>query len=319
MKNNSQSGFTIRDGFTIIEVVLYIALSSVLAGALFSSFWQTNRITSQADRLMDVDMRIPIAFGQLQKDLSGAFVPRYAKKEQSGAVKKPVVKPGGKPQGKPKKPAKILKQIFFSQSTEEGQLDQLTFITCNPLQVYGKQTPRIVRVMYQLIPDEKNKGTFVLQRQESQELDMELFREKSPRKYKVIDNIKTGKITFKTPVIKQKQKKSDKSQVKKKVIPEPIEYETQTSWESPQTQDPKKKKNIIPQYITIELELAQTKRSEKFTIIIRVWAYESSLREPQKPKKKVSKTASPFKDAKEIKDMLKGMTKELKKGRNAKR
>ncbi len=289
-----------KQGFTLIEAVLYVALSGMLATALFSSFNQTNRAVAQANAIIDLDIRSMIALNQLENDISGVFMPSYAK---ATAGKPPAGKPArpGQPPTQPKpKKQKIIKDLFLAK-VEDGKLAELTFITNNPMQVYGKTIPRIARVAYKIKSDPDNKGAFRLIRQESAELDYEKWQDNPPREYPILDNIKNIKMSFKFQKTPLRQAQGERGggipgqPSQKQAEPTKIEYETKDDWESPVELDPKKPEKIIPQYVSITLELLDAqKRKVKFELLIRIWAYEATHR-PPKEKKKPKPKRPPFK------------------------
>ncbi|MEX0672118.1 MAG: hypothetical protein WD068_02070 [Candidatus Babeliales bacterium] len=260
-------------GFSLIEVVLYIGLSTMVAGALFTSFYQTNRAVAQADALIDTDIQTAIALNQLEKDLSGACMPRFLKPSDEGNQRGAS---GARPASQPKKDI-IIKDLFIAKR-ETDRITEFSFITCNPLQVYGKAVPRIVRVTYTVIADPNHAGLYQVLRQESTELIWELWQENPPRKYMILDAIKKLDMRFKIP----KPSKQNKTIH----ISDQQEYETRDSWASPAEIDPKKPQALIPQYVTITLEAVDAqKRVIAFEVLIRIWAYESVNMPPQQEQK----------------------------------
>ena len=61
-----------KPGFSVIELMIVIALASLMSLALFQSFYQSNRIVQRADLMMDVDERIIHIQDRLENDISGA-------------------------------------------------------------------------------------------------------------------------------------------------------------------------------------------------------------------------------------------------------
>ena len=65
-----------RTGFTLLELVIAMAISSILAIALFTSFYQINRSSRLVEQTISIDMRASILENLLEKDISGVFVPK---------------------------------------------------------------------------------------------------------------------------------------------------------------------------------------------------------------------------------------------------
>jgi len=63
-------------GFTLLELIIAMAISSMLAIALFSSFYQINKTSALVEQTISIDMRAAILQNLLEKDISGVFVPK---------------------------------------------------------------------------------------------------------------------------------------------------------------------------------------------------------------------------------------------------
>jgi prepilin-type N-terminal cleavage/methylation domain-containing protein len=205
MKKNSY-------GFSLIEVVIALLISSILGIALFTSFNQINKYATIANNVMSSDTRLATIHHQLSKDMAGAFIPVQAlppeenKNEQAEKKDAPAAQ-DKKP--KPQQPAaeqkptyKQLKKVFVSSNAEDNLLKSVTFITNNPLIGYGNSKPRIARVMYRLGKAKDSQNRYTLYRQESAtELEAEKFKaeNKKIREFVVAENIKHLSISYEAP------------------------------------------------------------------------------------------------------------------------
>lgn len=249
-----------KTGFTLIELIIALMLSSIVISVLFASFFYVNRSTRLADEVVSFDTRSALIQHQLQKDIAGAFIPvqgqqEVEKKEEKKAPQKEKVDKEKKE--KDEKAKKATKQkpkkvsAIFVSSNKGNIFSELTFITTNPLRVYeyAKNTPvlpRIVRVVYRLVMND-DKKSYRLMRQEGKELNYDSYKGASPsiKAYEVINFIKDFKITYKYPKEETSKKKEKKSSV---------EFEQTSEWQS-DTRQKENVKPIIPQYIECELTL----------------------------------------------------------------
>ena len=256
-----------KAGFTLIELLLAVSFSGVLITLLFTSFFQINRSTLLTQDLIDMDMRFNVVQNQLEKDLTGAFVPVQAivqeKKEDKPKEQEAQKKEKAATEAKEKKEKpKLLNDIFYS-SNKGDVLNELTFVTNNPMRVYeyaknAKVKPRIVRVVYRLVTDKDKKGTYNLMRQEGTDLELAQYKSnvaKPIKAFELINNIKSLTVEFKAPVVKE-EKKDDKDKDKKKEQAQaPKEFETKKEWRSNEIRENKKKQSQMPQFVAIKLTL----------------------------------------------------------------
>jgi hypothetical protein len=281
-----------RSGFTLIEFILALLFSAIILTTLFTSFFQLTRSTSIAEDVIDVDTRIAVITHQLEKDLSGCFVPIQAlmqepkkeekKAEEAEAVKKEKAQEkkkaeeAGKEKEKEKVKIKQLKDVFYSANKNEF-LNELTFITNNPMRVYEHAKnafvkPRIVRVVYRLIPHKEKKDIFILLRQEGAELDFGAYKKEGKiRSYEIADNIKSIKIEFKIPKIEEKEKKETEAQKPPaKEEKKPIVYETLKEWRSNEIQEKKKNQSLLPHFITITITLWDNEHEQERSVQLNI-------------------------------------------------
>ena len=234
----------IKPGIILIEVMLALVISSMLAASLLFSLYQMNITQDAVTDLVTTYGKIAIVRHQLARDIMGAFVPVQFDAQQTA------------PEKEKQKP---LDKIFYSVN-KEGKLDTLTFITSNPMEVYwgkksGKPKPRIARVVYRVQPEKRRKNSYVLMRQEGSQLDFAVYKQDAkdaPRTYQVVDGIKDLVITYFTKT-KAEEKK-------------PPEYKTAKEWKEQQ----KDKKITLPSLVEVRLALwdSSYKREDTFVFTV---------------------------------------------------
>ncbi len=232
-----------KRGFALIEVVLGIAISSILGIVLYTIINQIYRSEAQVRETISVGMRVALVQERLQRDLSGmSLLPEIKKPEQPATSE---VSKGQKQVQKPVEelefePAKPVEQQLLSISQDDGSggqiLKDLTFLTCNPLQVYGDVKPRITRVVYTLQADQPN--SWSLFRQESIDLNY-IAAKASLENYNLINGIKKLVLTY--HFVPQEGDEGEPKQLTN------LESEQQTE---------------LPKYVEVDLELWEDDRQD---------------------------------------------------------
>lgn len=265
-------------GFTLIEILVVIFITSFFAPVLLTSLYQFGQFQTRIDNLITIHMRIGITAHQLEKDIMGAFIPMQAQKEK-----------------KENKEHKPLEQIFFSVH-KDGKLQTLSFISNNPTQVYvgekvGTIKPRIVRVHYTMQPEEGQPNSFVLMRQESTELEIEKYKDyKKIHAYELLSGIKSLSCTFTACIEKKKEtkKQNEKEEEEQKPI---YEYQTVSEWssETKGTQSTTKTEKEtpwprIPCHVTIKLALwdKQYTKEQTYTLGVDILT-DDAIAKPEQP------------------------------------
>jgi len=311
---------SMRSGYIILELLIAFAISSIVIGALFTTFNQTRQAVTIIDRIASIDMRTLLLQSQLERDLSGAFVPQECQKKAS---EKKILRDdpsasSGSPQddrGREKDKKKIgqkqecknipLKKAFFGK--HKGQnLEFLTFITTNLLPSYDVLKPRLARVIYKIVPERQQargdaKPSFRLLRQEHEMLCFAEFEKKKVRPYEVIKNIKRFSVEYVVAIKKEQETKDKfgKAEKTKKETQEPrMEYKIFKKWGPEEIKQTKKQKPDICKF-SIELwdELRKTFKSFEFDIYMALGVQES--KKPKKEKKKPDQGAKGEKEKKE--------------------
>lgn len=207
----------IKQGFTFIELILALAISSLIGAALMLSFGQTQKGARIVERMIDTDVRILLMLNQFERDISGAFVPRYSLSKEK-------------------------EKVFFSKQDAKKNVQELTFITCNPLQVYEDYKPRIVRVTYRLVAESDRGDSFKLLRKENKALAYD--SKEKVAEYQLVSGIKSMQITY---YVLGQEKEKKEMQAKK--------YTAFDTWGTDEEKRAKEKLSPLPQYVLVNLVL----------------------------------------------------------------
>lgn len=294
-----------KPGFTLIELLIATFIASILGVLLFSALYQVNRFVPVVDNTTGTYEKAALINAQFERDLSGVIAPNEfyyrqpepEKKKKDEEKKKEEAKKKEKESANTKatadeegekKPKKPFEKVFYS-TNKEGMLNQLSFITTNPLQVYwsaksGSAKPRIARVLYQLKEDKGTPKSYSLVRRESSNLEFDSIAKgkEGPQEYVLADGIKslTAEYTYYVPEKKEKkeqaeatkaEKKEAASEPKKKEVKKTLEWIPQDKKEGKE-EPGKEQLPLAPQLVELKLALwdAQRKRSTPFTFKIHV-------------------------------------------------
>lgn len=273
-----------KTGFTLIELIIGMAISAAVSVVIFVSFNQTQKSSTRIDEIISLDSRVSVLQNQLEKDITGVFVP-------NSMVPKPneKVEQKAKKESKEKKEEEVAKpdtqkveKLFYS-ANQGKNLKELTFITCNPLQIYGQSRPRIARVTYLLKEDVLRRGSFALYRQESSKLN----DTKGGFEYQIADGIKEFRVEY-TVLIEKKeeeQKQKDAKEQKKS-----SELKTFSDWTfADKASSTQKESNfLIPMFVNVKvvfwIDVANTAQ-QFFEFKYFIYAFDSQF--PRKPAKNV--------------------------------
>jgi prepilin-type N-terminal cleavage/methylation domain-containing protein len=289
-----------RPGVTLLELVAALAIASIMSVMLYQGLNQSYKAVRTIDVLVDAHSELALFFDRFYKDISGAFVPvqaisaqekgrkeieekgAQAGKPQESKIDAAKSSEAGKVEGEEKQ--KPLKDIFVLEEMKisgeaRASRSSFTFITANPLTIYGEAIPRIVRVLYVVEADKKKSGLWNLVRYESTELDNAVFKDKQSKGaikgYAVLHNIE--KFTIECSAFKEvKQEGKESTQEKKtqdKKEPEKKELERFSKWNDQQRL--KDKQNLIPSSVEIKGVIREFKKEVDFNLVIPIFAYQN--------------------------------------------
>ncbi len=283
-----------KSGFTLIEVLIATAIASIAGLLLTNAMFQIQRSRTYVDRYTDLYSRAALVHHQLTRDISGAFIPVEA------ALETDTKNENQKASAEKKKP---IEKVFYSIN-EGSLLSTLSCITNNPVVGYwGKQVgspqPLVARIVYRLQKDKAHKGSYILSRQQGNQLAFDEYKDNKVRSYELINGIKEFSVEYVAMIEKQQQTekttetKTDQQQIVKKETKTKIERERKTfkDWQiDSKKQAEQKKQNkqiipLIPHWMIIKISLwdNEYKRATPFEFVIPITtSLDRSLYPPQK-------------------------------------
>ena len=289
-----------RQGFTLIEVLIALAITGFMATVLFTALFQINNSVNVSESIMTVNEKAARLQQLFERDLSGATTlldnnPPKPKDSDKDLKQTSTSDKQGQEKKEEKKSEKkekhIIKKIF------NGSGKSLTFISNNPLLGFwatktgsfeaGKAKPFLVRITYQLEEDPKSPGSLILKRQESVPLD---FEKRSGRSYEVLDGIKSLSFKYTSKTVKTIEAQEEKAEPakpgaqstdknpQKKPAQKAQKPKTEisyvsglTTWDSDEKieseskkEEPKEKRLPIPVFVDIEAVLWDNAQQRNF-------------------------------------------------------
>lgn len=224
---------TARRGFSLLELVIGIMISTILMSAALTIYNQIGKGAGIVQKITMQDTKIMILKDRLSRDLAGISHRWFSEKVYSDLKKakdSPKKSPEKASEDKKEEPKnselkkedkKIKSMHFFFSGTAENNLDFFTFITTNPMQIYGQTKTCFSRIVYKTIAEVNNpKALRLMRKQEdkgAQDIDKEKITDGSF--YELAGNISKIEIEygFTTPS-KQEQEKNPEQKVSFKWI-----------------------------------------------------------------------------------------------------
>jgi type II secretory pathway pseudopilin PulG len=173
-----------RLGFSLVEVLLALGLSSFIMLALMQSYQMLVKYIESARSMAHMTQRIALVTHLIEQDLAVACMPQFfptiesnkekgvdgsGNEEKDKAVEEKQKKQLSDEEKKKKEEKKLeeRKKSFFTE-IDDGDFHKIkdkkvellkscNFITTHALEVYSESSPRWVRVRYELIKDKKSK------------------------------------------------------------------------------------------------------------------------------------------------------------------
>jgi len=289
-----------KSGFILLEIIIAIALGSLIGLAVFSTFFQVNRAYNTADRVIAFDVRATTVQHQLERDISGAFVPFVVEGQKTVTTVTQVTvkdKTGTKIAQKKEQEKEVqekpLDKAFYVE-LQDNLLALFSFITSNPMHVYGKQKPRIARVTYSLVPEKQRGGgekTYTLFRQESSDLLFKKLKEKGERGSELVMRVGRMSLEFTAKPAKQKEDNQKKKDEKEKE--QEAKYETFSTWGP---QEIKKLKRELPNIVTTTITFWDVPRKRKKKFVFKTAIVTDTVQTDTHKKKKQQTKAAPKKN-----------------------
>ncbi len=241
----SRKKLKMRRAFSLIELIITLALSSILFSALMSFLYAIQKSANSYYKFVADDRVVNIG-NYLFRDFSGAFVPTYDPNNKNF-------------QDKEKR--QLINDCFECKTDAEGRLQEIKFITNNYLPIYNANKSRVNRVIYKL---EKDDDLFKLRRSKDYNLEDSNF----DTFYTMLEQIKDCKIKlFQIVETENKNNENDENEVK-----------ILSNWSANkiyQDRDQKAKKiSLLPQQIVLTITI----QSEKiFEFLVPIFSYSIDL------------------------------------------
>lgn len=242
-----------KKGFTPLEIMIALAIATLLGGLLMQSLYQLTNTMARVDQISTLDMRVIVFKNLLEKEFAGAFVPQLVPIEQE---EKKVEIASKNSEKKEDKKTVTPEKAFYSQNSN-GQLQLLTFITSNPLPVYNMAKAHVARIVYTLQADNSLPGTFLLLRKEISDIMQKEYE--GAKSFVIITGIKSLTVEFLAapePNKNKEQKPQEKEITEKKV------FKKFDTWGQQQSEQQEQTLPALPQFISIELVLYNQNKTE---------------------------------------------------------
>lgn len=248
-----------KKGFALLEIMLALAVSSLLAGVLFQVLYQLSFSVSQVTYVSNQFLQNKVIYNVLDTQISGVFLPELIKihSEKKEKEKK-----------SEKDSNSLLKKAFYSKN-EDQNLSLLTFITTNPLAKYNSAQPRMVRVLYQIIKNSKDEQLSLYQKEISDITDPDFIeKSKSAKGYLITNSLVSCTVKFfaQTKKIKKENSQKPKKNIEKEQE-EKSELIEQVEWNTDQIQENQKDKEygspLLPSLIEVTITFGKAFKYHK--------------------------------------------------------
>jgi hypothetical protein len=304
--------------FTLLELLISLSLSSFIMLGLIQGYRNTVNFLENTQAMIQTNRHVFLLFNQIEKDFSTAFIPtihkkinplkdskklgeKQASKEEQDAEKADQKALTPEEEKKAKAAEKEKKKKLFLGLMDDGDLvkdegkklapfKSVTFISTNPLQIFGQKKARFVRLMYELVVDktkkQQDKVCYKLLRKETPEIEDEKMKvsefdyekaKTSPmRTHVVAKDIKGMYIEYVT--YKEEKEKNEASK------PQQTKTQKKDELRSPTWGEKDYSKGVVPQRIEVRVDFwndAMTTH-HSFKMMVPLWSYPT----PQEKKKK---------------------------------
>ncbi len=299
-----------KKGFILIEIMIGMVIAALLATGLLNTIMQVSRLQQTITGITSTYGRVALFNQQMERDIMGAFVPTQYDLLPTQT--------GKKEETKKKTP---IDKIFYGVSKGNGgRLDYLTFITCNPLEIFFgikdiKLKSRVARTVYRLIPDARRKNSYVLLRQEgTTNLAFNKYKEDEQgefRAYEMIDGIQDLSVRF-ISIEEKEDKEAKKLSYSYKKTPDWKDIDEKKQQEvkkGAQPQQPSRPK--LPQYVEFTLSLWDStyEKYKEFVMTIPVESKYGQFEQPEKKKKTEEEENKPGEESAEKEESKKEVAK----------
>jgi type II secretory pathway component PulJ len=276
----------------MLEVMVSLALGSMIMIGMVQAYRNAVNVLSNSRDLLSINRRVALLLNQIERDFTTVMPYQKLEKMEKPTAKRDDEQKQGddkKEQAEKKdtaaqkhnkeKEPPILSLItntfddaaYRYQNKKWQMTKQVSFICTTPLEVFGSQRERRVRVGYELVYNKQKSSaqhsTYTLWRKESAELENMEFKEKEEgvpvRKHIVAENIKALSLEY------TYKKRPEKEAAKNKTSQNKEEELIRTfTWGK--EEELKKSATLFPQSVSIHLELwdEQHHRSYPFDCMV---------------------------------------------------
>lgn len=299
-------------GFSLLEVLIAMSMSAFILLGLLQSYRSLMKYISRTGAIMSMSRRGCLVLGQMERDFSTAFIPQDQDNDGKKLENPSAVSPQNerlKEAPTVEKEKKLKRKTYFFALAEEGgevkkvddrklmPFKSVTFISTNPLQIFGQRKVRFVRVMYELVKNKerslKGKISYDLVRKESgniddakmkiDEFDYEKQKKSPIRSDVVAEDVKVIYCEY-TGIEKTKKDEKQKTASERDKKKEEDKEVTLSAWgEKEFTQ------GVVPKYVSVYLELWDDKLqfADNFHAIFPILTFPTP--DPEEDKKKDTK------------------------------
>lgn len=245
-----------RSGFGLIEVLIAMVISSFIMLGLVQSYRNALRLRAGSQNLLVINRRIALFFNQIERDITSGVI--YEKPEAyPPQVKKRQPQPPAPPQKEkeeapvPSITMEVEDEGFVHRAKRWKMMKTFSVLCTNPLQVFGKELMRLIRVQYALLPekDTPQASYRIVRRQTSELKNTELKQPKdgpeTVSEHTVIERVKAFGISAAYYEKKEKEEGGQNSTEKE-------ELKTTFVWGEKQM---KESRTPLPEYLSLHIEL----------------------------------------------------------------
>ncbi len=251
---------SLQPGFTLLELVIGLMISTILITMSFAIYNQIARATQTIQKITSNDTRAMILKDRLQKDFLGISLLWFTPKKYEAMTKAPALqntkeekeaeqeKKSTSDEKKKKEKSQQDDDFFYAENNQEGMAVLFSFITTSALQMYGAESKRFVRLVYSLKKSPSAEGRFTLFRKE---MDATEFNADAANGsgifYEIASNIKGCFLEygFIDPMVSSNKEDKDKP--------------AETSWLKEWSGKQEKTKPLIPKFIKMKIIFLQEK------------------------------------------------------------
>jgi len=297
-----------------------MSMSAFILVGLLQSYRSLMKYIAKTGAMMSMSRRGCLVLGQMERDFSTAFIPQDQEEDSKDDSSRRTFgspqderdkQPDKKDDEKIKKEKKLKSKTFFlALADEDGEikkvddrklmpLKSVTFITTNPLQIFGQRKVRFVRVMYELVKNKdrslKDRVSYDLVRKESDDIhdakmkidqfDYEKQKKSPIRTDVVAEDVKAVYFEY-TGIEKPKKDDKQKGSSERGKKKEEDKEITLSVWgEKEFTQ------GVVPKYVAVYLDLWNEKLqfADSFHAIFPILTFPTP--DPEEPKKQNAPSA----------------------------